>query len=699
MATVLVVDDRATNREIARVTLDHAGHQVLEAAGGARALEVARQVHPDVVVADVLMPGMDGYEFVHQLRADPSTAGIPVLLYTANYREHEVRSIAQACGVSGIVLKGRDPRELAEAVEGALSERPAPTRDEGLSAATWEHLRTVNTKLVEKVRALHESDERFRLMAEASPVGIVLGDTAGRASYVNPRLSEITGLPAGELLDTGWLCCLAPDRRDPALAALRGEAGHGGPGGADGAEPEAGRGQHRYRDQVSLPGVTQAWLNVLLQRAHDSEGTPNGFIGMIDDITTDVEAERRRHAAEQRHERAAREHLTQRLESLTRMAGGVAHDFNNMLNVILSFSDFATQGVTEASDSYLTESAAEAIVADTLQITRAGRRAAHLTRQLLTFGRREVVAPTVVDVNALVRDVRDLVAGTIGKHIGIHTRLDRRLRHVHADASQLTQVLLNLAVNARDSMPGGGTLLFETANADLPDPANGGGQRLAPGAYVCVTVTDTGCGMTPEVAEHAIEPFFTTKPRGQGSGLGLATSYGIVNQAGGDLTIESTVGHGTSIRLHLPATDLPLTPPRHHTTRPAGGGETILVAEDEDGVRDVVERILRKAGYQVLAGVNGQDALAVAERHEGPIHALLTDVLMPQLDGRQLADRFTADRPGTPVLFMSGYAAPIMTEQGILRQDVTVLSKPFTESELLNALRATLERHDAPVTP
>jgi PAS domain S-box-containing protein len=678
MATVLIVDDRAANREIARASLDYGGYQVIEATEGRQALDLARTKRPDVILTDVLMPGMDGYEFVRDLRGDPDTAGIPVLFYTANYREDEARPLAAAFGVSKILSKDADPQELLDAVADALHDRPASVAYEGGDFGA-QHVSTVNTKLLEKIQALDESEARFAAMAEASPIGIVIADLDGAASYVNPQLTEITQASPAELLGAGWQRFLSGAQRE----ALGGHL-------TSGVLLPVLDGQREHVDLV-LPGAGRRWLTVLVRPARDSEGAVTGLIATIDDVTAEVEAQERRRAEELERESDARRQVTARFDSLTRLAGGVAHDFNNLLNIVMSFDEFVKDSVSEASGTVLTDQQAKDMLGDLDQIYRAAQRAAHLTHQLLTFGGRDVVKPVVVDINDIVGEVCGMIAGTIGQHVVITTQLDPGLLHVLADASQISQVLLNLVVNARDAMPSGGSLHIETGNAragtaDAPGTAAG----LPDGEYVHILVTDTGHGMDEATAARAMEPFFTTKAQGKGTGLGLATAYGVIKQAGGGLTIDSALGRGTAIHIYLPATNKPLPQPeRAPAARPAAG-QTILVAEDEDGLRNLVTRLLTEVGYRVLAAANGQEALTLAEAHEGVIDALLSDVAMPVCNGPQLAADLQRIRPGTPVLFMSGYAALIMTDQGQLDPDVTVVRKPFSRDQLLGALAATL---------
>lgn len=651
MATVLVVDDLAASREVARAALDQAGHRVIEAADGRNALTLLTEDHPDLVVTDVLMPGMDGYGLVRELRADPATAHIPVLFYTAHYRPDEARPLAEAHGVAAVVPKSAGAVVLLAAVAEALQHRPTRLADHLTTGLISQHLDTVNAKLVEKVDSLHESRAQLSTIAELAPVGIVVGVAGGVATYVNPRLTEITLTPAQRLLGTAWLRCVPPRHHDEILH----------PSTADPAVL-------RYRGRLQLTTGAPQWLDVVIRHTCDSEGVPAGFVAMIDDVTAVIQAEQDKRAEE-------RQRAGERFDSLARMAGAVAHDFNNLLNVILSFDEFVAEAITATVGTELTPAQAAAVRADLDQINHAGRRAAHLAHQLLTFGGREVVQPTVLDVNAVVQDARALIDSRIGRHVAVSTQLDPNLRRVHADGSQLCQVLLNLAVNARDAMPGGGDLLIRTSND---------------GRHVHLEVTDAGEGMPPDVVEHAIEPFFTTRPKGHGAGLGLATAYGIVRQAGGELEIASTVGKGTTIHIHLPAIDRPPETPAPPAETCSASARTILLAEDEDGIREVVTRILTTAGYQVLAAANGEEAMALADSHAGTIHAVLTDVVMPRLNGAELGRALCLARPATPILYMSGYAAPLMTDQGLLPAGVTVLSKPFTKAQLLDALRTTL---------
>jgi signal transduction histidine kinase len=367
---------------------------------------------------------------------------------------------------------------------------------------------------------------------------------------------------------------------------------------------------------------------------------------------------------------------SQRLESLGQLAGGVAHDFNNLLAVILGYAAFIERRAEEGSRD----------ARDVTEIRKAGERATRLTRQLLSFARREVVRPRVLDLTGVVLEMEELLRRTLGEHVVLRTSLAADLWPIMADYGQLEQILVNLAVNARDAMPDGGTLTLDTENIAVDEAYASMRTGLVTGRYVRLRVSDTGVGMTRDVAARAFEPFFTTKPKGEGTGLGLATIHGIVAQAGGHVQVYSEPGLGSTFTLLLPTTDAPV-PDTVAEERPRperGGGQTVLVVEDEPAMLEVTRRILADNGYAVLTANRGSAALAHAEGHPGAIDVLLTDVVMPEMLGKEVAERVAALRPGIRVLFMSGYAQPVFDDLP------DILDKPFTQDALLTRLRALL---------
>ncbi len=416
-------------------------------------------------------------------------------------------------------------------------------------------------------------------------------------------------------------------------------------------------------------------------------------IAAVRDVSERVVAarERERLEADAERERLQNQlHQSQRLESLGQLAGGIAHDFNNLLAVIINYAAFVADDLNATP---ITDKHRQEMREDVEQISLAAEKAAHLTHQLLAFARREVVQPEVVDVNDVVRDIEQLLRRTLGEHVQLHSSLAADLFPVLADPGQLEQILVNLAVNARDAMPDGGTLRIDTENMDIDEVYAASRSELSPGPHVRLRVSDTGVGMPAETVQRAFDPFFTTKPAGQGTGLGLATVYGIVQQAGGRAQIYSEPSVGTTFTVMLPATEQASVAEEPRSESPAAhGGATILLVEDEQALREVTRRILAGAGYEVIVAANGPEALYAAGTHTGPIDLLLSDVIMPQMPGPQLAEQLLTERPSVRVLLMSGFAQPILDSGGHLNDGMTLIEKPFSRSALLSKVAQILDR-------
>ncbi len=514
------------------------------------------------------------------------------------------------------------------------------------------------------VAALRESEARFKRLADNAPDVIYRLRLwpSPAVEYVNRAIEVIGHSPEDFLADPSLaLRLIHPDDRHVMEATFRGEL-----------SPKQPSRVRWVRDDGSI-----VWTEIHSVAVRDSEGSVVAVEGISRDVTERVAAEQVL--------RETREQLlqSQKLEAVGRLAGGVAHDFNNILGVVLGHAELVQQKLRPGDENRPRLE----------QIMTAARRAADLTRQLLAFSRRQVLRSQVVDLNAVVMDTREILERLIGEDVELRTRLEPDLGRVEVDPGQIGQVLMNLALNARDAMPEGGTLAIETANATLDEPVPGEPDTLLPGSYVRLRICDTGTGIEELVRPHIFEPFFTTKAQGVGSGLGLSTVYGIVTQSGGTIQLDSSPGRGTAFTIHLPRLEdaaavvsaLPVE------EAPRGGAETILVVEDQHELRSLICEVLGDAGHTVLAAANGLEALARAESHAGPVQLLLTDVVMPGMNGRELAQRLTALRPGLRVLFVSGYASDVIAKHGVLEERVNLLEKPFSRASLLRRVRGVLD--------
>jgi PAS domain S-box-containing protein len=522
----------------------------------------------------------------------------------------------------------------------------------------------------------------FAGLLEGAPDAMICVDRCGRIALVNAQTERLFGYQRDELADQPVEILvpeLAHNVADPKSRTMELSA--------------------RHRDGSTFP--TETSLSAI--------ETDDGLlvIAAVRDVTERLELQaehlelRAEHLKLRAELRAERERLKSKaerdkLESLGQLAGGVAHDFNNLLAVISNYAAFVSDEAAKDGLQVDWQSVRE----DARQIQLAADRAAELTHQLLAFARRDVVQPRPLDLNHVITRVEQLLIRSLGEHVVLKTDLAPQLRAVLADPGQIEQVLVNLAVNARDAMPSGGTLVVQTFVTDVDESHAAGRIGLPPGPYACMKVSDTGVGMSREVIDHAFEPFFTTKPKGEGTGLGLATVYGIVTQAGGYVQIYSELDIGTTITILLPAAGPDVQAEPAPVPEPGGGrGETVLIVEDEPAMREVTRRILSRSGYHVIVAASGHEAIEIAARHTGDIDVLLTDVVMPRMLGKEAAERIRALRPGVQVLFMSGYAQGVLDCRGVVEVGVNLIQKPFSEAQLLVTLRqiiASAPSHLAP---
>jgi two-component system, cell cycle sensor histidine kinase and response regulator CckA len=537
------------------------------------------------------------------------------------------------------------------------------------------------TTITRDVSDRERAEAQVQAVLDAAPDALLGVDDTGRVVLVNVQAERLFGFPRYDMTHM-TVRHLLPGGLPPVPARLRHE---GDPTPLDTAVlADQGDGTAYSTHWASRTALRRDGTQVPVEIAASALRTDSGpiVLAAVRDVTerlaAQAEQERLREEAELQ-QREAHVQRNRRLESLGQLAGGIAHDFNNLLAAILNYAAFIKE-----------DAAGTPSEADADQIMRASHRGSELTHQLLAFARREVIRPRPLDLNAVITDVERMLTRSIGEHIVLTANLCGDLAPVMVDPGQMEQVLVNLAVNARDAMPSGGHLTIDTATVDIDDEHAGVRAGMPSGRYVRMRISDTGAGMPKEVIERAFEPFFTTKASGSGTGLGLATVYGIVTQAGGTVNIYSEPGFGTTITVLLPVTDEtpaeaaagPPAPPQEPPTRQA----TILVIDDEPALREVTVRILTRTGFTVLSASDGAAALKIAADHDGDVDLLLTDVIMPGMLGKELAERFGEIRPKTRILFMSGYAQPVLASHGTLPPGVHLLEKPFTSDDLLRAI-------------
>jgi PAS domain S-box-containing protein len=841
VALILVVDDDIQSRQLYVSLLTPFGHQVIQARDGKEGLEQAQLRKPTLIISDILMPTMNGYEFVSTLRRDPSLESVPVVFHSASFLDREARSLGAACGVSHFITKPCEPERTLAIVQEALGleiQTPAvvaPTKtsadaipllidaffekgklldevsvrlvsllelgmdlahsrslDElidkagqaarkivganysgiGILAGDAPHLRSfalfggdpeAAAKLVhpvfdgpmfreivnerksrrafspigepsrlelpayhppvrsflgvpleagdhvygwiyvagklaalefteedariltalaaqfalalenaERFRTIQEhagqleaeieerkrAEDRFRALVETAPTGIVIADPTGRITDVNAQALRMFGYDRGDLIGKP-LETLVPDRLRESHQGHRSNytrGPHARPMGV-GMELFA-----RRKDGTEFP--VEIGLGPLVTK----EGVLVSSI--IVDITSRKQIEQQLR-------------LSQRLEAVGKLAGGVAHDFNNLVAVILGCAEVVLDALP--ADHHA--------VKKVEMIRQAGSSAADLIRQLLAFSRQQMLQPRVLDLKEIVERTRGLLHSLIGENIELRISLDPSLGRVKADPGQIEQVLMNLGVNARDAMPGGGRLTIEARNVELDESYHDEHQPVVPGRYVMLAVEDTGSGMDRETQSRIFDPFFTTKELGKGTGLGLATVYGIVKQSGGYIWAYSELGKGTIFKVYLPRIEqsAQMAGPNQTALVTTRGCETILLAEDSESLRELSREYLESVGYTVLEAASGAEALEKAKQLGGTIHLLVTDVVMPEMSGPDLVRQIAPLRPGLKVIFTSGYTADAIARRGMVDPPANFIQKPYRPKALARKIREVLD--------
>jgi len=654
---VLHVEDSEQDVKLLTRSLMRAGYELLstrvETAASMRSA-LTTQVW-DVILCDYSMPqfsALSALALVKEMKLD-----IPVIIISGTVGE-AVAVEAMRAGANDYLMKDNLLR-LAPTIERVLLD----AENHRARRRAEEEQARLNTQL---------DDERRRLNNIIASVPGVVWEAWGQPDattqhidFVSDYVKTMLGYSVEEWLSTPnfWLSIVHPDDREKAAQMAAADFAGG-----------LSQNTAEFRWVTKTGNVIWAQSNYAV--IVDDEGKPVGMRGVTIDITERKQAEEAlRTSAEQLRQ-------SQKLEAVGQLAGGIAHDFNNLLTVITGYCDLTLMKLPKD----------EPTRSNVQEIRKAGDRAAGLTRQLLAFSRRQVLQPKVVNLNVIVSDINKMLRRLIGEDIDLMTVLDPSLGQINADPGQIEQVIINLAVNARDAMPQGGKLIFETTNVYLDNEYVRSHTTVRPGNYVLFALSDTGTGMDTETKARIFEPFFTTKGQGKGTGLGLSTVYGIVKQSEGHIWVYSEPDKGTTFKIYLPRIDQAAqtdTSPESSGDLPRGR-ETVLLTEDENPVRALIRTILETNGYTVLEATCGEEALALYKEHTGPVDLIVTDVVMPRMSGRELAENLKTLRPDIKVLYLSGYTDDAIVRHGLLDKKMFFLQKPFTPDALLRKVREVL---------
>jgi two-component system, cell cycle sensor histidine kinase and response regulator CckA len=690
VAKILIVDDNPGNRSLLVEILGRSGHTIREASDGGEALALVSAERPDLVIADILMPAMDGYEFGRRLRSTPEIAHTPVIFWTAVFRERDAKDLARECGVEYVLPKPCSDETVLQTVEACLQKvaLPMPVAQN----FDRDHLRLVMDKLTKQATEMAAVNSQLdalleaslRLSSETDPsrlldefcksarhlinakfgmVGII-GENgeqayiAGLSSEAYPGLKDITRVNA---VMAGLLSGQQPVRaRNTSADPTK-----------FGFPKEFPAFSSLLAAPIVSPTYNYGWL-CLFHRIGAVEFTEEDarLTGILGGLAGRIYEKCRLYA----------DIRSQKLEALRRLAGGMAHDFNNALNVVIGYSKLLLANSDPRQDTYRRVE----------EIHKAGERAAALTSQLLAFSGKQMLQPRAVNAADLLRELEPTLRAAVGQDVEILMRIGPGVHSVWIDPVQIQQAILNLIANAREALPSGGTVTIDLTNTEL-DEVSARAYEIAAGRYATIVVADNGRGISSQLKPRVFDPFFTTKPPGQGMGLGLATVYGIIKQSGGHVLLESAPGVGTTATVFLPQhvdrTKTQLVKGKHGAS---SRHWTILVVEDDSAIRLLVEEILSSAGYTVLVAGSGARAIQLADEYEGSIHLLLTDVVLPTMGGKEIASRVALVRPDIKILFMSGYTGNVADERDNLEPGVEFLQKPFTPDILCEKINGLL---------
>ncbi len=677
---VLIAEDMEDSRIMLEMVITSMGYEVMSGTNGLEALHLARTNPPDLIISDIMMPKMDGFELCRQVKADPELRKIPFIFYTATYTESQDKELAVALGASRFIIKPQEPKVLMAIIQEVLAafrraELPVvEEQQKEKSEIDTMYLDSVGRKLDKKIReleqereALKESEAKYRHLVEAVQkyYFFFTHDTEGVFRYISPSIEIVLGYkPAEFLVHYSKYLTDNPINKEVVRhteLSIKGEE------------------QPPYEIEIEAKDGSPHWLEVKEFPVFDQSGKVTHVEGIAHNITE------RKRAEVERDKLQVQLTQAQKMEAVGRLAGGVAHDFNNMLGVIIGYAELALEKVDPE----------QPLFDDLREICSAAERSADLTRQLLAFARKQIILPKVIDLNETAAGMLKMLGRLIGEDIDLAWLPGADLWSVKMDPAQIDQILANLCVNARDAIAGVGKVSIETGNVVFDEEYCADHVGFIPGEYVLLAVSDDGCGMDKNTQDKLFEPFFTTKEKGQGTGLGLSTVYGIVKQNNGFINVYSEPDEGTTFKVYLSRHAVKAEPMQKVSLAEpaAGGNETILLVEDEPAILKITRRMLERQGYIVLVASTPSEAIRLVEVYSGEIHLLLSDVVLPEMNGLDLSKKLLTHCRDLKCLFMSGYTANVIARRGILGAGVNFIQKPFTKPDLVAKVREALDRN------
>ncbi|MBF0206826.1 MAG: response regulator [Oligoflexia bacterium] len=674
---IMIVDVKKENLYLLQSLLQRKNFDTITAENGKVAIEKLNTNKCDMIIAEILMPIMDGFQLCIKCKNDNSMKMIPFIFYTDTSAEKEDEEFALSIGADRFIPKPTEPEELIGIIMDVMKKHkerpkqksPGPIHYPEIYQQYSEQLKKI---LERKMMELEGSEGRLKTLLASVEDAIwtaKLSNTEnpsrGEFIYLNSAIENIYGRPIQDFLNNPslWLEVVHPDDRERVEQSTKTMLEHDGK-------------NIKYR--IIRPNGEIRWVHDRINIIFDNNGEPIGMGGISTDITEQKRAEESLAQAEKKLRQS------QKMEAVGRLASGITHDFNNMLLVINGYA----QVIIDSLDPN------DLMRADVMEIYKAGQRSAELTKQLLSFGRDQVLVSEMIDINKVVSDIEPIIRRLMGEDISFIFNPCADLGKIKSDSGKIGQVIINLAINSRHAMPTGGKLTIDTANVEL-NKADVMQHNIVPaGEYVMLSITDTGCGMDAMTLEQIVEPFFSTKDSGKGTGLGLSMVFSIVKQSRGDISVYSKPDKGTTFKIYFPrefSKNEVMNHKKKKLNENTTGNETILIVDDDNGVRKLTKRVLETAGYTVHVAANGSEALNICKQYANSLQLVITDVIMPEMSGCKLAKHISEFLPNVKLLLTSGHNKSALVNNDVFNNNVNLITKPFSLKELTIKVREVLD--------